>query len=120
MEGPGCEWSTGTSRRAHGPKRNLRTTSEASLNLGGASARAAAASYLAGPPAPLEADMTALAPPSSCRMRASTLTLFSMAMVGPVLSPMASTRIASAVLAASTREILPLFLGAAWPMSDAW
>ena len=75
---------------------------------------------MAGPPAPLGADMAALAPPSSCRMRDSTLTLFSIAIVGPVLSPIASTRIAKAVFAASTREILPLFFGAAWPMRDAW
>lgn len=35
-------------------------------------------------------------------------------------SPSASTRTPSAHLAASTREILPLNLGAAWPMREAW
>jgi hypothetical protein len=35
-------------------------------------------------------------------------------------SPSASTRTPSAHLAASTREIFPLNLGAAWPMSEAW
>ena len=58
--------------------------------------------------------------PSSWRIRASTLARAAIAMVGPVVSPRASTRMASAVLAASTREIFPLFLGADCPTSDAW
>ena len=35
-------------------------------------------------------------------------------------SPSASTRTPSAHLAASTREILPLNLGGAWPIREAW
>ena len=41
-------------------------------------------------------------------------------MVASAESPSASTRIASAHLAASTREILPLNLGEDCPMSEAW
>mmetsp|Transcript_56389 Transcript_56389/g.114898 ORF Transcript_56389/g.114898 Transcript_56389/m.114898 type:complete len:228 (+) Transcript_56389:1230-1913(+) len=64
--------------------------------------------------------MSTRAPPCSWRMRASTLARPSMAMVGSEDSPRASTRTASAVLAARTREILPLFLGLAWPTRLAW
>merc|ERR1719389_84748 len=47
--------------------------------------------------------------PSICRSLASTLALFSSPIVASVVSPSASTRVARAHLAASTRDIFPLF-----------
>ena len=55
----------------------------------------------------------------SCR-RFSTLARLSIPMVGFTSSPRASTLAHSEVLAANMREILPLFLGAVCPTSDAW
>ena len=54
------------------------------------------------------------------RGRGRTLALFSMPTVGSEVSPSASIRMESEHLAASTLLILPLNLGAACPMSDAW
>lgn len=64
--------------------------------------------------------MAALPPVSSCLSLSSTFSLPSNPMVTPSLSSSASTRMASAVLAASMRDTLPLSLGAAWPTSEAW
>eukprot|EP00967_Tisochrysis_lutea_P141921 scaffold261413_cov39-Tisochrysis_lutea.AAC.1 len=57
--------------------------------------------------------------PSSCRSRSSTLSRASSPMVALLVSPSASTRMERAHLAASTREILPLCFGCAWPTNDA-
>ncbi len=51
---------------------------------------------------------------------AYTLLLLSKPMVASADSPRASTLMDREHFAARTREILPLNLGAACPMSDAW
>ena len=57
---------------------------------------------------------------SQCLSRSSTMALLTMPRLGLTSSPRASTRAHRDVLAASIREILPLFLGALWPTREAW
>lgn len=52
--------------------------------------------------------------------RQVTFALESIPMVASSEVPIASTLVASEALAANTRLILPLFLGAAWPIKEAW
>ncbi len=59
-------------------------------------------------------------PRATCLQHLLTLARLSIPMLASASSPRASIRMDNADLAASTREIFPLNLGAAWPMSDAW
>jgi hypothetical protein len=59
-------------------------------------------------------------PRATCLQHLLTLAQLSIPMLASASSPRASIRMHNADLAASTHEIFPLNLGAAWPMSDAW